>query len=111
MTSASDLEEKYDVVICGAGIAGLTLARQITREIPDASLLVVEGLGDKSKTSAIQVGESTVEISANYLANVVGLRNYLEATHYHKWGFRFFFGNGSTPFSPLHSHTPHGETI
>ncbi|BCL80841.1 NAD(P)/FAD-dependent oxidoreductase [Ktedonobacteria bacterium brp13] len=95
--TVNTVKDEYDVVICGAGIAGLTLARQITREIPDASLLLIEGLGDKSRTGAIQVGESTVEISANYLANVVGLRDYLEATHYHKWGFRFFFGNGHMP--------------
>lgn len=95
---SSDLRVEYDVIICGTGIAGLTLARQITREIPDASLLLIEGLGDKSRSGAIQVGESTIETSANYLANVVGLRDYLEEAHYHKWGFRFFFGNGHMPF-------------
>jgi len=97
MASIDTLQPEYDVIICGAGIAGLTLARQITKEVPDVSLLVVEGVGDKSRTGAIQVGESTVEISANYLANVVDLREYLETTHYHKWGFRFFFGKGDTP--------------
>jgi len=92
------VKNEYDVVICGAGIAGLTLARQITKEVPEVSLLVVEGTGDKDRTNAIQVGESTIEISANYLANVVGLRDYLEESHYHKWGLRFFFGNGAMPF-------------
>lgn len=90
--SANSLQSEYDVIICGAGIAGLTLARQIRKTVPDVSLLLIEGLGDKSRSGAIQVGESTIEISANYLANVVGLRDYLEATHYHKWGLRFFFG-------------------
>lgn len=97
MASTNDLQAEYDVIICGAGIAGLTLARQVMKEMPDVSLLVIEGLGDKTRTSAIQVGESTVEISAHYLAEVVGLRDYLEETHYRKWGFRFFFGKGQTP--------------
>lgn len=86
-----------DIVVCGTGLAGLTLARQITQEVPEASLLLVEGLGDKSRTRAIQVGESTTEVSAHYLANVVGLRDYLETSHYRKWGLRFFFGSGTTP--------------
>ncbi len=113
--TAINLKPEYDIVICGAGIAGLTLARQITKEIPDASLLLIEGIGDKTRTGAIQVGESTIEISAQYLADVVGLRDYLEATHFHKRGFRFFFGKGDEPFqdrpemgtshaSPLHSY-------
>ncbi len=91
------LKDDYDVIICGAGIAGLTLARQITREIPEASLLLVEGCQDKSRTNAIQVGESTIEISAHYLANVVGLHDYLETSHIRKWGLRFFFGDGHMP--------------
>src|SRR2546430_1965634 len=99
MVSINNISPEWDVIICGAGIAGLTLARQLTREVPNISLLVVEGLGDKSQTGAIQVGESTIEISAQYLADVVDLRAYLEATHYHKWGFRFFFGSGSTPLA------------
>jgi flavin-dependent dehydrogenase len=96
-SSTNILRSEYDVIICGAGIAGLTLARQIRQTVPDVSLLLIEGLGDKSRSSAIQVGESTTEYSTHYLAHVVGLRDYLEATHYRKWGFRFFFGSGSTP--------------
>src|SRR2546425_7136900 len=84
---------EYDMVICGAGMAGLTLARQITKEIPEASLLLIEGTGDKGRTGAIQVGESTVELSANYLANALGLREYLDTAHFCKWGLRFFFGS------------------
>jgi flavin-dependent dehydrogenase len=97
MRFTRNLKSEYDVVICGAGAAGLTLARQFAIEIPEASVLLIEGVGDKSRTNALQVGESTVEMSAHYLANVVQLKDYLETRHYHKWGFRWFFGSGETP--------------
>ncbi len=95
---ANELRNEYDIIICGGGLAGLTLARQISREIPHASLLLVEGLGDKLTTKAIQVGESTIELSANYLAQTLGLQDYLDKVHFCKWGLRFFFGSGDTPF-------------
>ena len=97
MSLVSGLKTEYDVIICGAGAAGLTLARQLAIEVPEASVLLIEGIGDKSRTNALQVGESTVEMSAHYLANVVKLKDYLETRHYHKWGFRWFFGSGETP--------------
>src|ERR1700730_5938646 len=50
---------EYDIIICGTGIAGLTLARQIAMEVPDASLLLIEGLIDKRRSSALQVGTTT----------------------------------------------------
>src|SRR5256885_13947262 len=78
MSFLSGLKTEYDVVICGAGAAGLTLARQLALEVPEASVLLIEGVGDKSRTNAIQVGESTVEMSAHYLSNVVKLKDYLE---------------------------------
>ena len=44
-------QTEYDIVICGAGLAGLALARQISLEIPDASLIVIEGPRDKHHPS------------------------------------------------------------
>jgi flavin-dependent dehydrogenase len=92
------IASSYDVVICGAGLAGLTLARQITKELPGLSLLLLEGRGKKTHTNAINVGESTVEVSGHYLADVLGLRETLENVHLHKLGFRFFFKTGDGPF-------------
>lgn len=92
------ISAEYDVVICGAGLAGLTLARQITKEIPDASLLLLEGVADKRRRTVLNVGESTVEVSAHYLGDILGLRDYLQTTHFRKMGFRFFFGKGSDAF-------------
>jgi flavin-dependent dehydrogenase len=120
--SADTNDTVYDVVICGAGLAGLTLARQITREVPEASLLLIEGTGDKSRTSAINVGESTVEISAHYLADILDLRAYLYASHFVKTGLRFFFGTGNDRFqdrpefglarpTPVHSFQINRKTL
>ncbi|GHO82446.1 NAD(P)/FAD-dependent oxidoreductase [Dictyobacter formicarum] len=91
------IASSYDVVICGAGLAGLTLARQITRELPAVSVLLLEGRGNKTHTNAINVGESTVEVSAYYLIDMLDLREILEQAHLRKLGFRFFFKNGATP--------------
>lgn len=87
----------YDVVICGGGLAGLTLARQIKRELPHVSMLVIEGVTSKSLTGqkgALNVGESTIELSAYYLADILGLREYLHTSQFRKMGLRFFFYDG-----------------
>jgi flavin-dependent dehydrogenase len=85
-------------VICGGGLAGLTLARQLAMNMPHLSLLVIEGTGAKKQTSALNVGESTIEISAYYLADILELRSYLEKAQLRKMGLRFFFGNSQEAF-------------
>ncbi len=94
---ATTLQDTYDVVICGGGLAGLTLARQIKRELPHVSLLVIEGVTSKNLTgqkAALNVGESTIELSAHYLADILGLREYLQNAQFRKMGLRFFFYDG-----------------
>ena len=44
--------------------------------------------------AAHKVGESTVEIGANYLAEVLGLKSHLETAQLKKFGFRFFSSEG-----------------
>jgi len=33
--------DRYDVVVCGGGLAGLTLSRQLKRAMPDLTVLVL----------------------------------------------------------------------
>ena len=83
-----------DVAIIGGGLAGLTLAIQLRQRQPGLRIHVLERRCHPVAEGAFKVGESTVEIGAHYLADVLGLRAHLETRHLRKFGFRFFFSDG-----------------
>ncbi|HUP07919.1 MAG TPA: FAD-dependent monooxygenase [Caldimonas sp.] len=85
----------HDVVILGGGLAGLTLALQLKQRVPDLDVLVLERRAHPVPVAAHKVGESSVEIGANYLGEVLGLASHLERTQLKKFGFRFFFSDGA----------------
>ena len=91
--------ETYDVVICGGGLAGLSLARQLMLKSNDLSILVLERVERPLPDSAFKVGESTLEQGAYYFAGILELEEYLETEHLEKLGLRYFFGNGKGDFS------------
>ena len=86
--------ERADVTIMGGGLAGLTLAIQLRREMPSLDLLVLERECHPVPAAAHKVGESSVEIAAHYFAQVLGLEAHLAAHQLKKFGFRFFFSDG-----------------
>jgi flavin-dependent dehydrogenase len=88
------LNENYDVTILGGGLAGLTLARQLTKQDPDLRVLILEKRPHPVDEAAFKVGESTVEIGAYYLAEEIGLKKHLVDQQLPKFGLRFFFNNG-----------------
>src|SRR5512146_2200289 len=82
------------VLIMGGGLAGLTLAIQLRREIPAVSVRVLERNRHPVPHAAFKIGESTVEIGAHYFDTVLGLREHLQTSQLRKFGFRFFFSEG-----------------
>lgn len=87
----------FDAVICGGGLAGLTLARQLRMNYPELSIAVIEPTKRPLPEACLKVGESSVEVGTNYFANVLDLQSYFEEKHVPKLGLRFFFGDGRGP--------------
>jgi flavin-dependent dehydrogenase len=77
----------FDVAILGGGKAGSLLARQLRRQVPSASIVVIE----KSRERSFKVGESTVDVCGKYLTKRLGLSSYLYDAQLPKNGLRFFF--------------------
>lgn len=88
--------KKYDVIILGGGLAGLTLALHLKQSRSDISILVLEKRKHRAPEAIHKVGESTSELGSFYLREVLHLKEYLNEYQLPKFGFRFFF-------SPEHS--------
>lgn len=102
----------HDVAIVGGGVAALTLALEIRRARPRTRILVVESKPQPAPEITHTVGESTVEIAAQYLRDRLDMDDHLQTSQIRKMGLRMFFshdGNtdiaqrmelGSSSFTP-----------
>jgi len=83
-----------DILIMGGGLAGLSLSLQLRQRLPQVRIAVLEKLPHPVPLAAHKVGESSVEIAANYFDTVLGLENHMTKCQLKKFGFRFFFSEG-----------------
>lgn len=83
----------HDVTIIGGGVAALTSALDIRRARPTTRVLVVEPNAYPRPEITHTVGESTVEVSAHYLRDHLGLADHLSTAHIRKMGLRMFFSH------------------
>lgn len=91
--------QPLDIVICGGGAAGLSLALQARRELPELDVAVLEARERPLPEAAFKVGEATTEIGAFYLSDRLGLEKCLEENQLRKVGLRFFFQGGDGSFA------------
>jgi 2-polyprenyl-6-methoxyphenol hydroxylase-like FAD-dependent oxidoreductase len=102
----------HDLAIIGGGVAALTLALELRRTRPDTRIVIIEPHAHPIPEITHTVGESTVEIAAQYLRDRLELADHLNTSQLRKMGLRMFFshdGNadigqrmelGSSSFTP-----------
>lgn len=83
------LDPHYDVVILGAGIAGLTLARQLLL-YSDKRILLLEKR-PQIPPPRQKVGESNVQVQGYYLSKILDMEEHLLREHFMKYNLRFYW--------------------
>lgn len=97
LSEAEPPAAQHDVVVIGGGAAALTLALEMRLARPDTRVLIIEPNVHPVAEITHTVGESTVEVSAHYLRDRLGLGDHLKSSHIRKMGLRMFFSrNGNT---------------
>jgi flavin-dependent dehydrogenase len=90
MVVCAGSRDRYDVVIVGAGLAALTLARHVLL-YTDKTVLLLDKRTDPPGQAPQKYGESLVQCSGYYFSKVLDLEEYLLINHYLKYNLRFYW--------------------
>ena len=79
----------YEVVILGAGLAGLSIARHLLMNTPQTILL----LEKRAEVPSLRqkVGEATVQLGSYYFSKILDLEEHLFQEHFLKYNLRFYW--------------------
>ena len=80
-----------DIVIIGAGLAGLSLARHLQLQT-DKRVLVLDKRSDLPPTRQ-KVGESLVQVGGYYFAKVLDMEEHMLYDQFMKYNLRFYWKN------------------
>lgn len=96
------VEQAYDVVIIGGGLAGLTLARHLLLKEPDRRIALLDRRTELPPQQQ-KYGEATVQVSGYYYSRVLELEEYLLRHQYLKYNLRFYWesGKGASRYEEL----------
>ncbi len=81
---------EVDVLIIGAGLAGLTLARHLLLNRPEIRILMVDRQAEIPSPKQ-KVGEATVQVSGYYYSRVLEMEEHLLREHFLKYNLRFYW--------------------
>ncbi len=87
--AAHPAQDSWDVIIVGGALSGASTACLLLRRNPRLRVLIIE----RDPAFKRRVGESTVEVSAWFLARQLDLAGHLLEKHLPKQGLRFWFHN------------------
>ncbi len=82
-------QQEYDVIIMGAGFAGLCQARHLMLNIPDIKVALIDPRPEERSNKDLKIGESTVEITSLLICKELGLNDYMIENHPPKAGLNF----------------------
>jgi flavin-dependent dehydrogenase len=86
------MDGRYDVIIIGAGLAGLSLARQLLLA-SDKRILMIDKRAE-FPVKRQKIGEALAQVGGYYFSKVLDLEEHLVGEHLMKYNLRFYWKNG-----------------